>query len=121
MALQAISDEANREGLIERIAELERINFDHYLSAGADKERIAELQEIISRIPQTPEQMIGFIGSHFGSMEAQGWTDELPANPTGDLSMVKYSLTVHDLLSAFSWADLDRCAIAAQSESKEGE
>jgi hypothetical protein len=101
--------------------EIDVVRWTTHTAETSEQGGFAELQEIIKRIPQTPEQMIGFIGSNFNSMEAQGWTDELPANPTGDLSMVKYSLTVHDLLSAFSWADLDRCAIAAQSESKEGE
>ncbi|MNL64283.1 hypothetical protein D3C87_1884830 [compost metagenome] len=55
-------------------------------------------------IPTKPEAMIDFIGSHFDSMEADEWTEE--GKPTGDLSRVRYSLTVHDLLSAFDWAGL---------------
>jgi hypothetical protein len=39
-------------------------------------------------------------------MHAKEWSYEPIPQPTGDLSMVKYSLTVHDLLSAFSWAGL---------------
>ncbi len=59
--------------------------------------------DLLKQIPQTPEQMIDFIGSNFNSMEADGWTDDkFPPEPTGDLYNVKYSLTVHDLLSAFS-------------------
>jgi hypothetical protein len=61
---------------------------------------------MLKRIPTTPEQMIAFIGSHFNSMEAQEWAGEPVAKPAGDLSMVRYSLTVHDLLSAFDWSDL---------------
>jgi hypothetical protein len=72
-----------------------------------------DAEELLRRIPTTPEQMIDFIGSHFDSMQADGWTDTLPSKPTGDLSMVRYSLTVHDLLSAFDWADLSEYAIDA--------
>jgi len=95
------------------------------LAASLDQEdrRVDGLREIINRIPQTPEQIIAFIGSNFDDMQPEGWTGALPEKPTGDLSMVKYSLSVHDLLSAFSWADLDRAsidaAIAAQAGSKE--
>ena len=57
-------------------------------------------------VPSTPEQIISFIGCNFGSMEADDWTEELPQEPIGDLSNVRYSLSVHDLLSAFSeWSD----------------
>jgi len=69
-------------------------------AAAADKR---EMIDLLKQIPQTPEQMINFIGSNFNSMEADGWTDDkFPLEPTGDLYNVKYSLTVHDLLSAFS-------------------
>ncbi|MBU9312075.1 hypothetical protein [Burkholderia multivorans] len=69
-------------------------------AAAADKR---EMIDLLKQIPQTPEQMIDFIGSNFNSMEADGWTDDkFPPEPTGDLYNVKYSLTVHDLLSAFS-------------------
>ncbi|WP_254223924.1 hypothetical protein [Burkholderia multivorans] len=69
-------------------------------AAAADKR---EMIDLLKQIPQTPEQMIDFIGSNFNSMEADGWTDDkFPPEPTGDLCNVKYSLTVHDLLSAFS-------------------
>ncbi|WP_254218022.1 hypothetical protein [Burkholderia multivorans] len=61
--------------------------------------------------------MIEFIGSNFNSMEADSWAEEkfLP-EPTGDLHNVKYSLTVHDLLSAFSWHGLDDAASLAQRQ-----
>lgn len=72
-----------------------------------------EAEDMLRRIPTTPEMMIQFIGSHFNSMEAPGWTDGLPSEPTGDLSMVRYSLTVHDLLSVFDWADLGKDSIDA--------
>ncbi|MCA7086095.1 Lar family restriction alleviation protein [Cupriavidus sp. DB3] len=57
-------------------------------------------------IPRTAEQMIEFIGSNFDSMQADEWTDEPIPEPAGDLNNVRYSLTVHDLLSAFQWAGL---------------
>lgn len=87
------------------------------------KESVArcEAEDMLRRIPTTPEQMIQFIGSHFNSMEAPGWTGGFPSEPTGDLSMVRYSLTVHDLLSAFDWADLGKDSIdAALANQKEG-
>jgi hypothetical protein len=62
----------------------------------------AEVLEALSRIPKTAEEMIAFIGSHFNSMEPVGEDGK----PSGDLYAVKYSLTVHDLLSAFDWASL---------------
>lgn len=81
-----------------------------------------DAEELLRRIPTTPERIIDFIGSHFDRMQAEGWTDTLPSKPTGDLSMVRYSLTVHDLLSAFEWADLSADAIdAALSQHKAGE
>jgi hypothetical protein len=79
---------------------------------------------MLKRIPTTPEQMIDFIGSHFNSMEAQEWSEfsgDAVAKPAGDLSMVRYSLTVHDLLSAFDWADLSADAIDAALSQKAGE
>lgn len=83
-------------------------------AAAADKR---EMIDLLKQIPQTPEQMINFIGSNFNSMEADGWTDDkFPLEPTGDLYNVKYSLTVHDLLSAFSWHGLDDAAALAQRQ-----
>jgi hypothetical protein len=83
------------------------------LEASLQASRRAALEELLQHIPTTPEQMIDFIGSNFDSMQADGWTDTLPSKPTGDLSMVRYSLTVHDLLSAFEWSNLDASAIRA--------
>jgi hypothetical protein len=83
-----------------------------------------DAEELLRRIPTTPEQMIDFIGSHFDSMEAQEWSEfsgEARAKPAGDLSMVRYSLTVHDLLSAFDWADLSEYAIDAALSQHTGE
>jgi len=81
-------------------------------AAAADKR---EMGEMLKRIPQTPEQMIGFIGSQYSSMEADGWEADL-STPSGDLSNVRYVLTVHDLLSAFSWHGLDDAASLAQRQ-----
>lgn len=81
-------------------------------AAAADKR---EMGEMLKRIPQTPEQMIGFIGSQYSSMEADGWEADL-STPSGDLSNVRYVLTVHDLLSAFSWHGLDDAAALAQRQ-----
>jgi hypothetical protein len=67
---------------------------------------VRRLRELLGSIPRTPEAAIAFIGSQFNSMRAQGWTETFPSEPTGDLSTVTYSLSVHDLLSAFSWAGL---------------
>jgi hypothetical protein len=50
-------------------------------------------------IPRTPEEMIAFIGSQYGSMRFA--TEDGIELPKEDVS---YSLTVHDLLSAFSMA-----------------
>ncbi|WJN74416.1 hypothetical protein [Burkholderia anthina] len=81
-----------------------------------EADRLAAL-EMLRMIPTTPEQMIEFIGSNFNSMEPEGWTEEkFPLEPTGDLYNVKYSLTVHDLLSAFSACGLDDAALAQRQE-----
>ena len=56
--------------------------------------------------PKTPEEIIAFIGSNFNSMA----TNQPVLNNDGEwvagemfpLEDVTYSLTVHDLLSAFS-------------------
>ena len=57
-------------------------------------------------IPKTAEEMVEFIGSNFNTMQPEEWADALPLKPAGDLNNVRYSLTVHDLLSAFQWAGL---------------
>ena len=54
------------------------------------------------RKPKTPEEVIEFIGSNFNSMETE-------IGDTGvkrELDDVTYSLTVHDILSAFQGADV---------------
>lgn len=59
-------------------------------------------------VPRTPEQMIEFIGSNFGAMQ---FADEDGKEwPKAD---VTYTLTVHDLLSAFNWAGWhdDACSL----------
>jgi hypothetical protein len=48
-------------------------------------------------LPLTPESVIELIGHNFDSMEP---VDD-NGNPQGDLSCVMYTLSVHDLLSAF--------------------
>jgi len=81
-------------------------------AAAADKQKMAGL---LKRIPQTPQQAIDFIGSQYSSMEADGWEADL-STPTGDLSNVRYVLTVHDLLSAFSWNGLDDAEALSQRQ-----
>lgn len=71
-------------------------------------------------IPTTPQEMIEFIGSNFDSMQADQWTDEVIPKPAGDLSNVRYSLTVHDLLSAFDWAGLHDAAMDRSALGREG-
>ncbi|WP_250507634.1 hypothetical protein [Caballeronia sp. GAFFF3] len=80
------------------------------------RERIAGMEKIIARIPRDEQSMINFIGNNFSSMQP---CDE--NGPVGDLADVTYSLSVHDLLSAFSWNDLDQDAIdAAIAKEKQG-
>jgi hypothetical protein len=81
-------------------------------AAAADKQKMAGL---LKRIPQTPQQAIDFIGSQYSSMEADGWEADL-STPSGDLSNVRYVLTVHDLLSAFSWNGLDDAEALSQRQ-----
>ena len=50
-------------------------------------------------LPRTPQEMIDFIGSHF---EMHQFADA-EGNPL-PLDMNRFTLTVHDLLSAFQWA-----------------
>jgi hypothetical protein len=69
----------------------------------------AEVERLCNSIPKTPEAIITFIGSHFNSMQPVG--DD--GTPMGSLDVVTYSLTVHDLLSAFAWAGLDQYEIDA--------
>lgn len=57
-------------------------------------------------IPRTAHEMVEFIGSNYDTMQADAWTQEEIQRPAGDLNNVRYSLTVHDLLSAFQWAGL---------------
>lgn len=71
-------------------------------------------------IPTTPQEMIEFIGSNFDSMQADQWTDEVIPKPAGDLSNVRYLLTVHDLLSAFDWAGLRDAAMDRSALGREG-
>ncbi|WP_455154105.1 hypothetical protein [Cupriavidus campinensis] len=71
-------------------------------------------------IPRTPQEIIEFIGSNFDSMQADQWTDEVIPKPAGDLSNVRYSLTVHDLLSAFDWAGLHDAAMDRSALGREG-
>lgn len=48
--------------------------------------------------PMTPEAIIALIGHNYDTMEPVG--DD--GRPIGDLSRVRYSLSVHDLMSAFT-------------------
>lgn len=64
--------------------------------------------------PKTPEEVIAFIGSNYNSMIKTAdpfWDESRKVWITGELLPLEgivYSLTVHDLLSAFSeWADND--------------
>ena len=50
--------------------------------------------------PKTPNEVIDFIGSNFNSMRTHG-----AAGVVLPLDLVTYSLTVHDILSAFEWAE----------------
>ena len=52
--------------------------------------------------PSTPEQVIEFVGSNFSSMRTHSETEgRLP------IDRISYTLTVHDILSAFEFADDD--------------
>lgn len=53
-------------------------------------------------IPRTPQEMIAFIGSNYNWKQTHNIDD---GNPLRDMDVV-YSLTVHDLLSAFAEAGL---------------
>jgi hypothetical protein len=49
------------------------------------------------KVPQTEQEVIDFIGSNFNTMYTTNFHgDELPVD------MIRYDLTVHDLLSAFA-------------------
>jgi len=52
------------------------------------------------RKPKTPDEVIEFIGSNFNSMRTHG-----PDGKKLNADMVTYSLTVHDILSAFEWTE----------------
>ncbi|MDE1179482.1 hypothetical protein [Paraburkholderia sp.] len=67
------------------------------------------LNALINRIPQKPEAVIDFIGAHYNTMGP--FTDDGAID--GDVSLVVYSVSVHDILSAFAWSDLDQDAIDA--------
>jgi hypothetical protein len=74
--------------------------------------RIAELEarsDLLKFIPTSADQMIEFIGPHFNSVSPVGDDGKL----TGDLESVTFSLTVHDLLSAFEWSNLGPDEVAA--------
>src|SRR5687768_6116818 len=83
----------------------------HHICEDRQKE-IDALKEEVARmrkgLPMTHEAVIAFVGHNFNTMRPVG-TDN---KPYGDLSRVRYSLTTHDLLSAFQ--DLD----AAMKEMK---
>lgn len=74
---------------------------------------------LLRRIPTTPDQMIEFIGNQYMSMAPC----EDDGSYAGHPSEVEYTLSVHDLLSAFQWADLDKdsidAALAASEPKKE--
>jgi hypothetical protein len=57
-------------------------------------------------IPRTPQQMIDFIGSNFNSMQTHTEDGSTALSPDA----VCYSITVHDILSAFEWAGLHESA-----------
>ncbi|USE78945.1 hypothetical protein NDR89_23335 [Cupriavidus gilardii] len=110
--------------LIARIRELERLNAvayqngfndgrkseDRYAKGWNDARRATDGQRAGvpegAFIPRTAHEMVEFIGSNYDTMQADAWTQEEIQRPAGDLNNVRYSLTVHDLLSAFQWAGL---------------
>lgn len=51
-------------------------------------------------VPETPEEIMEFIDTNFNSVKGAGMMTEGWKNATEDTII---SLTVHDLLSAFSW------------------
>jgi hypothetical protein len=63
----------------------------------------AENKKLRKAIPRTPESMISFIGPHFNGMR----TADYEGQTYVDLSKIEYWLTIHDLLSAFSWSGLE--------------
>jgi hypothetical protein len=75
----------------------------------------SEAAALLRKIPTSPEQVIEFIGSHFICMRPTGED----GNPIGDMLNVSYTLTVHDLLSAFAWSDLSAERIADALTAKE--
>ena len=89
--------------------DLGRDEQNELFAAAIEQAAAREAIEMLRTIPTTPEQMIAFIGSNFGSMGPVGEDGK----PMGDPSDVAYSLTVHDLLSAFAWIGLDANSINA--------
>jgi hypothetical protein len=70
---------------------------------------VRALREMIVRIPRTPEAVIDFIGSHYNSMSPFDDKGQI----AGPKDRVSYSLSVHDILSAFDWSDLGPASIDA--------
>jgi hypothetical protein len=62
-------------------------------------------------LPRTAEEMIEFIGSHF---ECHQFTTKAGAPLAPDMN--RFTLTVHDLLSAFRWAGWYDKEIAGEME-----
>jgi hypothetical protein len=72
-------------------------------------DEVRALREMIGRIPRTPEAVIDFIGSHYNSMSPFDDKGQI----AGPKDRVSYSLSVHDILSAFDWSDLGPASIDA--------
>jgi hypothetical protein len=70
---------------------------------------IDAFKRILMRIPQALEPLIDFIGSNDNALKPR----ELEEKLKSIVSMVTYSLTMHEILSAFSWNDLGSESIDA--------
>jgi hypothetical protein len=98
---------AANEVVIDAYRELDK---KHCARISALKNELEEARrntlDLISLIPRTPQQMIDFIGSNFNCMQ----THTEDGSTALSTDAVCYSITVHDLLSAFEWAGLHESA-----------
>lgn len=98
MYIKTPQPESTMQDLIKHGVSVNRIAYEDFVK----QPEAAQPAPMPVAIPRSPEEMIEFIGSNFNCMQN---ANDVTGEPFKSADVI-YSLTVHDLLSAFEWNGL---------------